>query len=338
MTQHTVAITLVREVLRGPRTQGMDVAGMLRRAGISGELLAADEARVSRTQCAALMRTVKRCMRDEFWGVSAGRLPPGTFAQLCRLVVHCPDLGTALRAGFDFLHLFLPDLRARVRLERDSAVLSVERRGQPIGGPYDFGVATILFEALQILHWLSGRRIEPRLVGYRCAQPPHVADSVRLMTPHLRFGQPDNRLVIDAAVLAMPVVRDAANVKPFLATAPAGLLLPYRVYARLCDLVRSHLRRHPLHALPSLEDCASSLALTPQTLRRRLRDEGTGFRTLVADLRRDAAIHLLARPDLSLQQIAGMVGFSESSTFHRAFKKSTGVAPGEYRRDRLATG
>lgn len=335
MTQHTVAITLVRELLRAPQARGMDVAGMLRRADISSELLASDQARISRTQCAALMRTVKRFMRDEFWGVSAGRLPPGTFAQLCRLVVHSPDLGHALRAGFAFLHLFLPDLRARVRSEGDTAVLTVERHGQPVGGAYDFGVATLLFEAMQILHWLSGRRIEPRLVAYRCAQPSHVADSVRLMTPNLRFAQNENRLVLAASVLEMPVVREAACVKPFLATAPAGLLLPYRVYARLGDLVRSHLRRHPLHALPTLEACASSLAMTPQTLRRRLREENTGFRTLVADLRRDAAIHLLARPDLSLQQIAGMVGFSESSTFHRAFKKATGVAPGEYRHQRL---
>ncbi len=335
MPQHTVAITLVRELLRGPREHGLDVDGLLRRAYIGPELLAADQARVSRTQCAALMRTIKRFMRDEFWGVSAGRLPPGTFAHLCRLVVHCADLGEALRRGFAFLHLFLPDLRSRLTVSGAHAVLRVERRGQPVGGPYDFGVATVLFESMQIMHWLSGRRIEPLRLSYRCAEPPHVADSVRLITPRLRFGQPANELVLDAGVLSMPVVREATCVRPFLDAAPASLLLPYRAHARLCDRVRSELRRHPLHTLPTLEDCASALSLTPQTLRRRLRDEGTGFRTLVADLRRDAAIHLLARADLSLQQIAGMVGFSESSTFHRAFKKSTGVAPGEYRRHRL---
>jgi AraC-like DNA-binding protein len=71
--------------------------------------------------------------------------------------------------------------------------------------------------------------------------------------------------------------------------------------------------------------------MTPQTLRRRLGEEGQGFQSLKDHLRRDAAIEYLARPDMTLLDIADQLGFSEASTFHRAFKKWTGVAPGEYR-------
>ena len=52
-------------------------------------------------------------------------------------------------------------------------------------------------------------------------------------------------------------------------------------------------------------------------------------------LRRDAAIAHLAQPELTLPEIAQRLGFSEASTFHRAFKKWTGVAPGEYRLTRM---
>jgi AraC-like DNA-binding protein len=75
--------------------------------------------------------------------------------------------------------------------------------------------------------------------------------------------------------------------------------------------------------------------MTPQTLRRRLHEEGRGFREIKDDLRRDAAIEYLARPELTLPEIAALLGFSEASTFHRAFKHWTGVAPGEYRQTRL---
>ncbi|HEX8886167.1 MAG TPA: helix-turn-helix transcriptional regulator, partial [Noviherbaspirillum sp.] len=68
---------------------------------------------------------------------------------------------------------------------------------------------------------------------------------------------------------------------------------------------------------------------------RRLQDEGQGFQAIKDDLRRDIAIEYLARPDLTLIEIANLLGFSEPSTFHRAFKKWTGVAPGEYRLTRL---
>ena len=65
--------------------------------------------------------------------------------------------------------------------------------------------------------------------------------------------------------------------------------------------------------------------------RRRLRDEGRGFQQIKDELRRDAAIEYLLLTQLPLLEIANRVGFSEASTFHRAFKQWTGVAPGEYR-------
>jgi AraC-like DNA-binding protein len=71
--------------------------------------------------------------------------------------------------------------------------------------------------------------------------------------------------------------------------------------------------------------------VTPQTLRRRLREEGRGFQQIKDELRRDAAIEYLLQTRVPLLEIANRVGFSEASTFHRAFKHWTGVAPGEYR-------
>jgi AraC-like DNA-binding protein len=95
------------------------------------------------------------------------------------------------------------------------------------------------------------------------------------------------------------------------------------------------LRRHLDREMPSLEEVGKALGMTPQTLRRRLQEEGQGYQAIKDDLRRDAAIEYLARPDLTLIGIANLLGFSEASTFHRAFKKWTGVAPGEYRHSRM---
>ncbi|MDB0329425.1 AraC family transcriptional regulator, partial [Acinetobacter baumannii] len=63
-------------------------------------------------------------------------------------------------------------------------------------------------------------------------------------------------------------------------------------------------------------------------LRRRLAAEGKSYQGVKDALRRDAAIHLLLNPELTLEDVAQQVGFSETSTFHRAFKKWTGVTPG----------
>jgi AraC-like DNA-binding protein len=82
---------------------------------------------------------------------------------------------------------------------------------------------------------------------------------------------------------------------------------------------------------PDLESVAEQMHISPQTLRRHLREEGTSFQGLKDQLRRDMAIYHLSRAELSLQQIAEQLGFSEPSAFHRAFKKWTGLTPGAYR-------
>ena len=80
-----------------------------------------------------------------------------------------------------------------------------------------------------------------------------------------------------------------------------------------------------------MESVASQLHISPQTLRRHLREEGSSFQLLKDQLRRDLAIYHLGRHDLPLQDIAEQLGFSEPSAFHRAFKKWTGLTPGAYR-------
>ncbi len=76
---------------------------------------------------------------------------------------------------------------------------------------------------------------------------------------------------------------------------------------------------------------ARQLHMSPQTLRRHLSEEGSSFQELKDHLRRDLAIYHLGRSDLSIQDIAEQLGFSEPSAFHRAFKKWTGLTPGAYR-------
>jgi AraC-like DNA-binding protein len=82
----------------------------------------------------------------------------------------------------------------------------------------------------------------------------------------------------------------------------------------------------------TLESVASRLAMTPRTLQRRLRDEGTTFRRMLDDYRRELASRYLTNALLTVDEVAYLLGFSESSAFHKAFKRWTSKAPAEFRR------
>ena len=62
-----------------------------------------------------------------------------------------------------------------------------------------------------------------------------------------------------------------------------------------------------------------------------LRNDGTSFQKLLDDVRRDLAISHLANPATSADQVGFLLGFSEPSAFHRAFRRWTGKAPSAFR-------
>lgn len=335
LPQHTVAIQQVHQVLAGARRRGLAVEPLLQRAGIAPALLASPLARVSQAQYAALLRGLRRVLRDEIWGLTSRALRPGSFAQCARTLVQQPTLEAALRRGFSHYHLLLDDFTPRLQRQGDEARVLILRRaksggpGAPFDAALDYAQKAFLLFAFGLASWLVARRVP--LVGVDYTEPPPGSETSRVYQAPIRYGQPHIGLRFEARWLALPVVQNEQSLREFLAQAPANLVVRYRDGGSTSERIRRLLRRHLGGEMPSLEQLAAPLGSTAPTLRRRLRAEGRGFQQLKDELRRDAAIALLAQPELALIAVANRVGFSEASTFHRAFKKWTGVSPGEYR-------
>lgn len=332
--QHTIAILQVAQIVEGARRRGHDVAALLRRAGIAPALLDAPLSRVTQSQYAALMLVLRRTLRDEMWGLCSRAVRPGSFVQACRLLLTCRTLGEALRQGFQFYHLLLSDFVPRVQVQGGTARVRLIS-----SGPRDPGLGyadrTFCFLTYGLACWLVARRIPVAEVMYRPMDLGGSSDATRLFQAPVLYSHDAVGFAFDARWLDLPVVQSAQSLDELLQQAPASLLVRYRDQTRMSERVRRLLRRHLAGELPSLEQISQQLALTPQTLRRRLQAEGQGFQALKDDLRRDAAIAYLADPSLTLLDIASRLGFSEASTFHRAFKGWTGLAPGAYRQSRL---
>jgi len=327
-SHHTVAIQQVHSIVLGARLRGLDIAPLLARAGIAPALLESPLARVSQQQYALLIRALRRAMRDELWGLANRPLRPGSFALCMRQLVRCATLGEALRSGFSFYDLLIDDFVARLSVRGGMAHIEFVLR-RPGDARLDYAIKAFMLFTFGSGSWLVARRIP--LLGIDYTSGMQSSETSRVYQSPIRQNQPHVGMWFEAHWLQLPVVQTTQSLREFLAGAPANLIVKYRDTSSLTDRIRRLLRRRLGGELPSLEEVGDALAVTPQTLRRRLREEGRGFQQIKDELRRDTAIEYLAQTRLPLIEIANRVGFSEASTFHRAFKNWTGVAPGEYR-------
>ena len=77
---------------------------------------------------------------------------------------------------------------------------------------------------------------------------------------------------------------------------------------------------------------ADQLNTGVRTLQRQLREEKTSYQELLNAVKKEMAIKHLKSGQMSISEIAYILGFSEPSVFHRSFKKWTGYTPKSFRR------
>lgn len=90
-----------------------------------------------------------------------------------------------------------------------------------------------------------------------------------------------------------------------------------------------------LGLVATLDEVAAAIAVSPRTLRRKLEREGKSFRELVDEERCQLACHLLTGTQMKLDEMAIHLGYTDTASFTRAFKRWKNCAPGEYRKQCL---
>ena len=105
---------------------------------------------------------------------------------------------------------------------------------------------------------------------------------------------------------------------------------------QLTERVRSAIVDELAGGDPSVAHIAPRLRMSPRTLERKLEREGTTFSALLEELRKRLALRYVGSENLELAEIAFLLGFSQTTGFHRAFKRWTGATPLNYRAQQRA--
>lgn len=341
MSSRTVPIELMLATVSFAQLNGLDTDEMLRAAGMSPRLLIEGRSRVTEDQVTRFFQELWRHTDDEMLGLGSHPMPRGSFRLLCYGLIGARDLGELLDR-FQGLVRAVPAFPAiTVEIDGDEARVTVE---QHMRQELDHTVADDLVRSLvvctalagvhRMLAWAIGGRLP--LTAVDLPYPPrHEEIHAQVFGAPLVFGAAAPTLVFEASRLQTPVMRTEPELDEFIARSPAGLLTrpapDSTVVEQVRRMVEHALQKRGPSQMPSGDDVAARLAISPQTLRRRLAAEGTSLRGVREEVLRDEAITALVQGEEPIGVLALRLGFSETSTFTRAFGRWTGNPPSVYR-------
>ncbi|TWR88308.1 AraC family transcriptional regulator [Pseudomonas saxonica] len=329
LNKDTISMHLVREALLHSCASPSIRDDVLVEVGIAPALLNQPDCRVPATVYARLWRLLARRLDDEFFGMDPRKLRAGSLAFMCRAAMAQPTLAQGLDVILGFLSLMLERLPAHLVRQQSLAEIVLH---EPETDP---NRAFTYFTYWMIVHgvacWLAGRRIPILAIELRCAAPDYCDDYRVMFSENLRFDRPRTRMIFAAECLDVPLKRSALELQCFLAEAPANILVKYRDPLSLASQIKQDLRLLPADQWPETEGVAQGLHMSASTLRRRLADEGQTYQGLKDGVRKELAIQWLGEPQLSFADIAQRLGFADTSSFYKAFRKWSGSNPGHYR-------
>jgi AraC-like DNA-binding protein len=329
VASRTVAIQFVRAAVASAETRGLDIAEVLREAGISQDLIAQDATRVTPAQAVRAVQALWDATDDELLGIGPKAVTRGTFRMITFGLIHAPDLRTALRrlveftgiaAGFNAIEMTENGGSTRVSLGLEDHANT------------DQLVVDIMMAIVhRFASWLIGDQIALDSVQLPGAAPPHVAEYLLIYGVAPKFEAHTAALTFGSRYLEAPVMRSEADLAEFIKNSPTDLLFRQDYQPTTSSRVRKIVERARGDEAVTAEDVARRLTVSGQHLRRLLREDGTTFRDIKEEILRDEAIASLVRGRETVEELSERLGFSEPSAFRRAFRRWTGNPPGSYR-------
>jgi AraC-like DNA-binding protein len=178
---------------------------------------------------------------------------------------------------------------------------------------------------------LTGRPLVLRSAHFTYATPSNTEEHRRLFGRSLHFSSDRNAIVFGAKSLELSVEGSSPSVREHLERPLHRALLGLTTRAPMSMRVANVLGKGPNPGTRGLREVAKELGLGARRLQMLLKAEGSTFQRVCASIREEMARQALADPNLTIQEVSFVLGFSEPSAFHRAFRRWTGLTPAQVR-------
>ncbi|PVZ39415.1 AraC family transcriptional regulator [Pseudomonas sp. CC120222-01a] len=336
-----LSVGFVQPLAEALREQGHDPAPLLQQYGLDAARLAEAGARLSIPRYMHLGHAAIALCGEPALGLRMGRLSRLAQAGLAGVTAaQAPTLGEAARTLLRFEPLYAANYRGHSSYQEDPQGAWLRFYSiSPYNDYNRFVVDSLLAGWLAQLAALAGAPLQAERLEVEFDAPGYAAGYQPLCSTPVQFGASANRLRLSRSTLEQANPQHCPSTFDHLLQLCEAEMLQRTRVRSLGERI-THLLGPLLNGgrEPDLEEVALHLQLPTWTLRRKLAEEGTRFRDLLNDTRRDLAEAYIRDTELAFGEIAYLLGFASAEAFQRAFKRWTGLTPGEFRRSQRRAG
>ncbi len=328
----SILATFVVPIAKALRLHGVDPMPLLEQAQIDPAHLINADRRINGEQLDSLLRlSIKECDSAAFGLEAAEQVQPATLQALGLAFLSSDTVLDGLRRLVRFTHVLSTGMKLQL-VERGEYVdlefhtREVVEEDDAFYAGLDFGMGLVTIMCRLTL----GEYVSPFHVETRRPEPEQPDHWAALLGAKISFGaERDCMRFVHADIVDQLVTANSelARVNDEQAEAYIAGFMDVTTARDVVGKIVQQLPDGP----PSQKEVAGALNVSNRTLQRKLKEEGTSFIDLLQQTRLQLAQKYLGQPHRSIVEIAYLLGFSEPSTFSRAFKRWTGQAPVDYR-------
>jgi AraC-like DNA-binding protein len=323
----------VAAVVETLAAEGVSAAAALENVGVAHDTLTSPTTRVALDQIIECYHNAARLTRDPYFALHLGlKVHVSDYGMYGFALLSATDFRKCMKAAVQYHRLVAPLAEIAFHEEGERASWSIT----PIAHPnVDAQMFRFLVELQIGTHWslmrdVMGQSFAPQELAVTFKAPRDVESYRAAFGCPVHFNCPHNRLVFDTAYLDSRPEHGNEITSSTVLDLCESLLAELALRAGTAGKVREILLVNLIRPA-SFETVASGLHMTTRTLRRKLDEEGTSFRKLVDELKMKVAVKYLRDTELTVDDVAYSLGFSEAAIFRRAFRRWTDKSPREFR-------
>lgn len=267
--------------------------------------------------------------QDELLGIGVVQLPLGSVDLMVKVASIDKTLEQGLRSIEQLIKISQSNINSTFHIE-DTLVCWRINPNVKVSKFQPFITTICLSVGIRVLSLLIKLDIPIVRTSFTFEQPRNVSDYEFLFGSSILFSQPFNEICFDKAFLKKSIQVDYHQVKRLLKS-PLSLVRYFKGTMGLSKQIKDILSSYPNANFPSPNYIAEQLGMSLRKMQRKLEQENTSYMQLKDSVRQQKAEFYLLHTHKNISYIAERCGFSESSSFHRSFKRWTGLAPSEFR-------